>query len=66
MLKQKLAVIQKEYDTGFFVPDIQDVTNTKQLQAWNGDWAYLSTIRFIRIARDGAIYPSKFPPKGGS
>ncbi|OXV11173.1 hypothetical protein Egran_01070 [Elaphomyces granulatus] len=61
---QRTVGEEKEFMTGFWMPDlIQDEVRTKLL-AWNGIWSSLSTIKFIRFTRDGAMRPSTFPPTG--
>jgi translation machinery-associated protein 16 len=68
--KREEAIVQrteseeKEFMTGFWMPDlIQDEVRTKLL-AWNGIWSSLSAIKFIRLTRDGVMQSSAFPPTG--
>lgn len=62
LLKQKIATEDREFDTGFWIPDMHDVANRKQLQIWNGEWSALNTLRFVRVTRTGEIKESSFPP----
>ena len=55
-----------EYGSGYWVPNMQDLSNLLALRTWNGEWVSLSTIRFQRFHRDGAVVESSFPPKGES
>jgi len=55
---------EREYDSGFWLPDMQDEANLRILRNWNGEWTSLNTLKYVRISRDGAIRLSKFPPKG--
>lgn len=66
LLKQKMAVEEKEYMTGFWIPDMQDSDNLAQLLVWNGEWGSLNTIKFVRLPRNGTAKSSNFPPKGQS
>ena len=66
ILKERWAIEDREYGTGFWIPDMQDEGNLEKLRRWNGDWGYLGTLKYIRVARDGTIRQSTFPPKGQS
>ncbi|BCS03350.1 translation machinery-associated protein 16 [Aspergillus luchuensis] len=65
-LLQRTDVENREFKTGFWMPDFSDESVLKALASWNGDWSGLSTMKFIRITKDGAKQPSVFPPKGMS
>ncbi|KAF9731486.1 hypothetical protein PMIN06_000407 [Paraphaeosphaeria minitans] len=64
LLRQNQAVEQGEYASGFWVPDLEDAENLKQLKKWNGEWSGLPTLKFSRISKDGVNRESSFPPKG--
>ena len=64
LLKQSMAAEEREYDSGFWIPDMQDEDNLAILQAWNGEWTALNTFKYIRLSRDGTVQISNFPPKG--
>ncbi|TVY35646.1 Translation machinery-associated protein [Lachnellula subtilissima] len=66
LLKIKIAADEKEYETGFYLPDLTDADNTVFLERWDGDWSYLSTLKWVRISSSGLVQPAKFPPKGES
>jgi translation machinery-associated protein 16 len=51
--------------SGFWIPEL-DEENLKMLKFWNGKWSALSTLRFVRITKDGRKLESSFPPKGMS
>jgi translation machinery-associated protein 16 len=55
---------EKEYDAGFWIPDMADEGNLKMLREWNGEWTSLNTFKYVRLSRGGSIQPSNFPPKG--
>ncbi|PYI07575.1 translation machinery-associated protein [Aspergillus sclerotiicarbonarius CBS 121057] len=65
-LLQRTDVENREFKTGFWMPDFSDEAVLKALASWNGDWSGLSTMKFIRITKEGTKQPSAFPPKGMS
>ncbi|KAH8595244.1 translation machinery-associated protein 16 [Bisporella sp. PMI_857] len=64
VLRMKIAADEKEYENGFYLPDLTDTNNVIFLDRWDGAWAYLSTLNWVLISRNGTTKPSKFPPKG--
>lgn len=46
------------------MPDLTDAINVAQLVRWEGSWAFLSTVKWVRITRAGHVQSSSFPPKG--
>jgi translation machinery-associated protein 16 len=66
LLKQQQVSEQSDYESGFWLPDLEDGGNLKMLASWNGQWTSLSTLKFVRIAKDGVRKESSFPPKGMS
>ena len=64
LLQQFMTVEDREYNGGFWIPDMQDERNLRILREWNGEWTALNTFKFIRLARDGTMQKSSFPPKG--
>lgn len=63
LLSQNLPVIRP---CSYYpdLPDLTDADNVIFLDRWDGAWSYLSTLKWVRIASDGQVRPSKFPPKG--
>ena len=57
---------QREYDSGFWLPNLQDEETLVKLDQWRGDWIGLGILRFVRIDRAGVIKESQFPPRGAS
>ncbi|EON67038.1 hypothetical protein W97_06155 [Coniosporium apollinis CBS 100218] len=55
---------EREYESGFWVPDLGDAENIVMLAAWTGDWVGLNRVKFVRVKRDGGVAASSFPPKG--
>lgn len=41
-------------------------SNILMLDRWEGSWAYLASVAWVRINADGNIKKSSFPPKGSS
>lgn len=67
LLRMKIAEDVKEYENGFYLPDLMDANNVTYLDRWEGPWSYLSTLKWVRISTNGEIQTSlKFPPKGQS
>jgi translation machinery-associated protein 16 len=56
----------RELETGFWMPDLADVKNVKELGFWSGEWVGLNLLKYVRIKKDGQILQSSFPPKGKS
>lgn len=55
---------EKEFKSGFWVPDVREKDWRQKLESWNGQWAGLNTLKFVRIMNDGSVKDSSFPPKG--
>lgn len=64
LVKMKIATSEKEHRDGFYLPDLMDEANLLHLDKWQGEWSYLSNLKWVRISQDGQILDSKFPPKG--
>ncbi|CEJ91871.1 hypothetical protein VHEMI07558 [[Torrubiella] hemipterigena] len=64
LLKMKIAALNEEYEKGFVIPDVMDIDNAKKLNAWEGSWAYLATIPWIKVFSSGKVVPTDFPTKG--
>lgn len=59
-------VEEREFKSGFWLPDLRDQEGREKLDKWSGDWAGLNTLKVIRLTKDGTFKPSTFPPKGKS
>ena len=66
LLKRRIDTENREYDTGFWIPDMEDAENIGRLESWMGDWTSLSTLTYVRLSRDGKKRSSTFPPKAQS
>ncbi|MCJ1411709.1 hypothetical protein MMC19_005801 [Ptychographa xylographoides] len=66
LLKQRMDMENREYDGGFWAPDMMDLPNLEILRNWNGEWTSLNTLKYVRLSRNGTKHDSSFPPKGQS
>lgn len=66
ILEQQRKVEVEEFDSGFWLPNLQDEETLTRLDAWKGDWAGLGTLHFLRVSKDGTVLESSFPPRGAS
>jgi translation machinery-associated protein 16 len=66
LLKHRREQEDKEYKSGFWIPDLTDQENIDMLRLWQGQWNALSVVKFLRITSDGSKKESSFPPKGNS
>ncbi|KAF2743663.1 hypothetical protein M011DRAFT_430731 [Sporormia fimetaria CBS 119925] len=63
VLEQSRATEQGEYVSGFWIPDLGE-ENLKKLRNWDGKWAGLAQMKFVRVNKEGKRSESSFPPKG--
>ncbi|GIZ48115.1 hypothetical protein CKM354_001118800 [Cercospora kikuchii] len=66
LLEQAIKSEQQEFESGFWVPDLQDEGTLMKLDAWKGSWLELGVLRFVRVEKDGVVKESSFPPRGAS
>ena len=66
LLEQARQMEAKEYEGGFWLPNLQDEETLTKLDGWKGEWIALATMRFIRVQSDGKVKESAFPPRGSS
>lgn len=66
LLKQKQVLEDREYISGFWLPDLESTENLSVLREWNGEWVGLNRMKFVRMERSGTKHESSFPPKGQS
>ncbi|KFY41406.1 hypothetical protein V494_03026 [Pseudogymnoascus sp. VKM F-4513 (FW-928)] len=64
VLRIRIAKDEKEWENGFYLPDLTIPDNAIYLDRWDGSWAYLPTLKWVTIAKNGTVKPSSFPPKG--
>ena len=66
LLKQRMQTEEREFNAGYWIPDLQDDKSLAALREWSGDWENLNTLKFVRLAKGGRKTESSFPPKGQS
>ncbi|GAB7361397.1 hypothetical protein MBLNU230_g1450t1 [Neophaeotheca triangularis] len=66
LIEQHLHLEGKEYESGFWMPDLRDEETLQRIDGWKREWAGLGSMRFVRIDKNGAVNDSQFPPKGSS
>lgn len=66
LLEEQRRTEEKEYESGFWAPNLQDEETLIKLEGWKGDWVGLGVLRFIRIDKAGIAKESQFPPRGAS
>ena len=65
-LEQHRKVEVQEYDSGYWLPNLQDEETLIKLDAWKGEWVGLAVMRFLRVEKGGGVKESHFPPRGSS
>lgn len=65
-ITQQLEADAKEYVSGLWIPDLREEETLFTLRNWDGDWAGLNNMKFVRVMRDGEVRGSSFPPTGQS
>lgn len=65
-LKSRIDSERKEFDIGYWVPNMLDADNIQKLSRWDGEWSMLSPIAFVRIDSKGVLQDSRWPPNGMS
>ena len=63
-LSHQIDAEQKEFTSGLWTADARDKESMAHLKAWDGQWASLNKLSFVRAAKNGTFTPSSFPPKG--
>ena len=46
------------------VPVLDTEENADRLNRWEGDWSYLTIMKWARISSKGTVKASSFPPRG--
>lgn len=46
------------------LPDLSEADNIELLDRWEGSWAFLASLSWVRISKNGNVKPSTFPPSG--
>ena len=66
LLRQRMEMEEREYNAGYWVPDMDSEKDLAALRGWSGDWENLNILKFIRVTKGGDKTESSFPPKGKS
>ena len=66
VLEQQREMEKREFESGLWVPNLQDEETLVKFDAWKGEWIGLGTLRFIRVNDKGDVSESSFPPRGAS
>lgn len=62
LLEQAKDGEKKEYESGLWIPNLQDEQTLVKLDAWQYDWLSLSNMNFVRIQPNGVVKEAHFPP----
>ncbi|KAB5533615.1 translation machinery-associated protein 16 [Coniochaeta sp. 2T2.1] len=63
LLKVAINGLETEWEKGFYLPDLTDEVNISELDRFEGSWAYLSNLKWVKITKKGDQRTSSFPPK---
>ncbi|KAG6033989.1 hypothetical protein E4U40_004554 [Claviceps sp. LM458 group G5] len=63
MLKLKIKALEAEYEKGFVLPDVTSAESAKLLENWKGEWAYLSTLSWVKVSSTGQMRAAELPSK---
>lgn len=66
LLEEHKKTEEREYESGFWLPNLQDEETLVKLDKYDGDWIGLGVLRFVRIDKSGSAKESQFPPRGAS
>ncbi|KAI9654895.1 MAG: hypothetical protein M1831_005264 [Alyxoria varia] len=66
IIKQFKSAVETEFESGMWMPDLLNNANVNLLRNWNGEWASLATLKYVRVTRSGDSIESAFPPKGAN
>ena len=64
LLEQQKKQEAMEFDSGLWMPNLEDAETLVKLDAWKGDWLSLANLRFVRVGAKGEAKESQFPPRG--
>lgn len=65
-LEQAQEVDSKEYESGYWIPNVQNEVTVAKLAEWKGQWSGLGQLTFVRVSKSGKIRESAFPPTGAA
>jgi translation machinery-associated protein 16 len=44
------------------MPDLTIEKNVQLLERWEGEWAYLTNLTWVKVMGSGTVKPASFPP----
>jgi len=44
------------------MPDLTIEKNVQLLERWEGEWAYLTNLAWVKVMGSGTVKPASFPP----
>ncbi|EJT75833.1 hypothetical protein GGTG_05762 [Gaeumannomyces tritici R3-111a-1] len=62
VLKVNMVTLEKEHKNGFYMPDLTSEENLAALDRWEGSWAYLASLAWVKVTADGETRTASFPP----
>jgi translation machinery-associated protein 16 len=65
-MRQQMENELREFECGYWIPDLGDQQTLNFLRDWNGSWVGLNVLKYVRVTKTGEVRPSSFPPKGNS
>lgn len=65
-MRQQMENEVREFESGYWIPDLSNQENLEKLKNWNGEWVGMNVMKFVRVTKAGEIRSSSFPPKGNS
>ncbi|KHE80967.1 hypothetical protein GE21DRAFT_10132 [Neurospora crassa] len=63
LLRMKMEALHKEERDGFYLPDLTNEKTTEMLDRWDGNWAFLTNLTWVKIQSSGRSAPASFPPQ---
>jgi translation machinery-associated protein 16 len=64
LLREQRDADEREFEAGYWMPDVTDPATLEAIKRWNGRWVMLNTMGFVRVTREGERRESGFPPTG--
>ncbi|KAK8254428.1 translation machinery-associated protein 16 [Phyllosticta capitalensis] len=64
LLEQRVERENKEFDGGFYLPDLEDADTVDKVRGWDGEWVSCNSMKFVRVTREGERRESAWPPNG--
>lgn len=62
LLKARVVKLEKEYQTGIYMPDLTSSANLDAFDRWEGSYAFLAGLSWVKFLPSGEMKPASFPP----